>query len=80
MGILLCRLNSTNDVNFGATGHEYLAENYYLVDEQPKRFFDQQSVNSLFSDGWNVLNIEQTIITRYALPKSVWEVVLERNA
>jgi len=80
MGMFLCRLNSTNDVNFGAIGHEYLSENYYLVDDQPKRFFDQQSVNSLFSDGWNVVNIEQTIINRYALPKSVWEVVLERNA
>lgn len=78
-GILLCRLNSTNDINFGAVGHEHVSENYFLVDGRPKRFFDRQSVNELFSEGWNVLNIEQVNIDRYALPKTVWEVVLERS-
>ncbi len=78
--VLLCRLNSTKDRNFGAVGHERLDENFYLVDGQPKRFFDKESVYNLFAAGWKVLSIEEAIINRYLFPKSVWEVILERDA
>ena len=54
---------------FWCRGHECISENYYLVDGQPKRFFDEQSVNGLFSEGWNVLNLEHVTIDRYALRK-----------
>src|SRR5258706_4358127 len=43
-GILLCRLNSTKDRNFGAVGHERISENFYLVRGEPKRFFDLESI------------------------------------
>ncbi len=78
-GVLLCRLNSTQDVNFGATGHERLAENYYRVGGMPKRFFDQASVEALFANGWRTLSSHEAVIDRYVLAKTVWEVVLERN-
>lgn len=78
-GVLLCRLNSTNDHHFGASGHPPIAENYYLVDGAPKRFFDRASVDRLFASGWSTLGIEERMIDRYGHPKAVWEVVLERD-
>lgn len=81
-GLLLCRLNSTEDHHYGASGHPPVAsnpeDNYFLVDGSPKRFFDQASVTRLFATGWRVLSMEHQFIARYQHPKGVWEVVLER--
>jgi SAM-dependent methyltransferase len=77
-GILLCRLNSTADVHFGATGHPRIADNYYLVDGAPKRFFDRTAVDALFGDGWRMLSREEQVVDRYEQPKALWEVVAER--
>ncbi|MFT4506009.1 class I SAM-dependent methyltransferase [Caballeronia sp. 15711] len=52
-GVLLCCLNSTEDRNFGAAGFEEIEPNYFLVNGQPKRFFDESAVSLLFVDGWN---------------------------
>lgn len=79
-GVLLCRLNSTKDVNYGACGHSRVSDNYYLVDGQPKRFFDRQSVEALFASGWRTLGMQEYSVLRYEHPKVVWEVVLERTA
>ena len=78
-GLLLCRLNSTNDHHHGASGHRAIAENFYLVHGEPKRFFDGAAVDRLFVEGWRVLHKEERVIARYDHPKSVWEVVLERS-
>ena len=77
-GILLCRLNSTNDHHFGASGHPRIDDDYYLVDGAPKRFFDRAAVDRLFSPDWQMLSVEERTIDRYDLPKSAWEVVLEK--
>lgn len=79
-GVLLCRLNSTHDVNHGATGFPAMGENYYLVDGHPKRFFDQGSVRSLFREGWHTLAAEALITHKYEKPKHVWEVVAAKVA
>ena len=78
-GALLCRLNSTNDHNYGASGHPRIEGNYYLVDGEPKRFFDRTSIEALFATGWRMLSLEEHLIQRYAEPKVVWEAVLERD-
>jgi SAM-dependent methyltransferase len=77
-GVLLCRLNSTNDYHYGASGHPEIEANYYLVNGEPKRFFNKAVVMELFSSGWRILEIEEKIIHRYDHPKSVWEDVFER--
>lgn len=77
-GLLLCRLNSTQDSYYGATGHPQIDENYYLVDGRPKRFFDRAAVDRLFAIGWRVVSMGEQVIQRYELPKVVWEVILER--
>ena len=77
-GVLLCRLNSTNDHHFGASGHPRIDDDYYLVDGEPKRFFDRAATVRLFGDGWRMLSLEEGLIDRYDHPKWVWETVLEK--
>jgi len=80
-GVLLCRLNSTNDHHHGASGHPPIEENFYSVNGRPKRFFNRQSVQELFATGWHVLSTEEMVIHKYPPhPKAVWEMILERNA
>lgn len=76
-GLLLCRLNSTNDHEFGASGHPEIEPQYFMVKGEPKRFFDRPAVERLFAGGWRVLGLEENIIHRYDRPKSAWEAVLE---
>lgn len=78
-GVLLCRLNSTEDRNFGATGNPEIEQNYFLVDGQPKRFFDRDAVCSLFVDGWVRLSLEHFMTRKYVRKKALWEAVLERS-
>jgi SAM-dependent methyltransferase len=78
-GVLLCRLNSTRDHHFGASGHPEMEPHFFLVDGTPKRFFDRASVVSLFASGWRVLALDEVTIDRYGKPKVVWEAVLEKT-
>ena len=76
-GLFLCRLNSTNDRNYGASGHPRISGNYYAVNGEPKRFFDRDSVLDLFSSGWRILSMEEQITHKYGQAKALWEIVLE---
>jgi SAM-dependent methyltransferase len=77
-GVLLCRLNSTNDHHFGASGHPRIDDDYYMVDGEPKRFFDRAATERLFARGWRTLSLEERVIDRYDHPKWLWETILER--
>ena len=79
-GVLLCRLNSTEDKNFGAQGHPEIEPNFFMVNGEPKRFFDEPSIHSLFAPGWRVLSLEHFTTRKYVKSKSLWEVVVERDA
>lgn len=48
-GILLARVASVNDFNFGAGVGELLEKNYYFEGDYTKRFFDIEDVNKYFS-------------------------------
>jgi SAM-dependent methyltransferase len=79
-GLLLCRLNSTDDHHFGASGYPQIEPNFFRVDGQPKRFFDEADVNKLFATGWRRLSLEHFVTRKYLRSKALWEVVLERDA
>jgi SAM-dependent methyltransferase len=79
-GVLLCRLNSTNDDHYGASGHPRISPYYYRVNGEPKRFFDRAAVLRLFDAGWQFLSLEEQVISRYEKPKVVWEAVLTSAA
>ncbi|BDP42211.1 hypothetical protein DAETH_21800 [Deinococcus aetherius] len=78
-GLLLCRVNSTRDVHYGAAGHAELGHHYYRVGEKQKRFFDRTDIETLFDPSWRRLAVQELEIDRYAKPKTVWEVVLTKG-
>ena len=79
-GVLLCRLNSVNDFHHGASGPPPKGEDsFYLVNGVPKRFFDREAVERLFTEGWRMLHLEEHAVERYEQPKVLWEAVLERE-
>lgn len=78
-GILVCRLNSTEDKNFGAGARKELEPGLFEVDGHPKRFFDREAVEALFSEGWRILSIDHVVTGKYLKPKAVWELVVERT-
>lgn len=76
-GLLLCRLNSSDDHHFGASSHAEIEPRYGLVDGQPKRFFDHGDIERLFTPGWRTISRRARTIHRYDRPKQIWEMALE---
>lgn len=77
-GLLLCRLNSTEDRNFGAGSGTPIEENFYLANGQHKRFFDRAAIERLFVQGWRPLSMEHMTSRKYLKQKAIWELVLEK--
>ncbi len=77
-GLLLCRLNSTEDRNFGAGSGTPIEENFYLANGQHKRFFDRAAIEHLFVQGWRPLSMEHMTSRKYLKQKAMWELVLEK--
>jgi SAM-dependent methyltransferase len=74
-GLLIVRVNSTRDTNYGAVGYPAIGPNFYLVEGNPKRFFDRPSLLTLFAD-WHIDAIAERPIARYAQRKWVWTLSL----
>lgn len=72
-GFLICRLNSTNDFNYGASGFPQIEENFYRVNGNNKRFFTADDINALFTSPWRIENLKENSIDRYGNEKVVWE-------
>jgi len=66
-------------VHYGAIGYPEIEHHYYDVDGEMKRFFDADDVASLFDTRWRRIAVEEMTITRYDKPKTVWEVVANKN-
>jgi predicted ATPase/SAM-dependent methyltransferase len=78
-GLFVARLNSVRDVSFGATGHPEIEPGYYLVDGQPKRFFDRRDIRALLGSGWRVQALRHRYTYRYTSRKALWEVVCTKD-
>lgn len=73
-GLLICRLNSTKDHNFGASGYPEIEKNTYSIDDRYiKRFFEKQEIETLFSHPWHLFNLTHVEIDRYEKLKYAWE-------
>ena len=72
-GLLICRLNSVNDYNYGAIGHPEIEAHMYMVDGEQKRFFDKADIYQLFDENWDLRNLKESSIDRYEKTKTVWE-------
>lgn len=78
-GILLCRVNSDKDVNFNFGQGTEIEENYYEIPKVGrKRFFNEEQIKDVFKD-WNILYLQEDIISRYGKDKSLFEIVVESN-
>jgi SAM-dependent methyltransferase len=75
-GSLLCRVNSTKDLNYGAGQGIEIEPNYFEVEGWRKRFFDEAALRELFRDGWEFLSIREKSMERYGKPKVLWELAL----
>jgi SAM-dependent methyltransferase len=77
-GVLLCRVNSVNDVNYGAGQGEILEENFYSVNGQTKRFFDQKQLDALFPAGKS--SISGRPPRQVGQPKMLWELAVRKTS
>lgn len=72
-GLLICRLNSENDINFGSKGYAEIEPGLFSVKGQQKRFFSKADVEKLFLGSWTVIKLKESTIDRYEKEKTVWE-------
>ncbi len=81
-GILLSRVASVNDFNFGAGIGEQLERNYYFEGDYTKRFFDLEDVTKYFSIIGSV-EMEETSMIRteeeYSKPKMLYKVKVKKG-
>lgn len=78
-GLFLLRVNSTNDIHYGATGYLELEAGLYNVKGRMKRFFTRDNLLTLFNDGWLVKSMEELTVARYEKSKNLWELILEKT-
>lgn len=76
-GLLLCRVNSTEDTHFGSVGHPEIEPGLFMVNGKPKRFFNREAIGSLIGKGWHLLSLEHRLTYKYEHPKRLWEVVAQ---
>lgn len=77
-GCLLCRVNSTRDINHGAGQGIKIEKNYYDFNGRYKRFFDSDSIEQFFR-GWELKYIDEYQMDRLKLPKMLWEVAAVKS-
>lgn len=81
-GILLSRVASVNDFNFGAGLGEELEKNYYFEGDYTKRFFDYEDVNKYFGIIGSVETKETQMIRNeeeYSNPKILYKVKVQKG-
>ena len=81
-GILLARVASVNDFNFGAGVGEELEKSYYFEGDYTKRFFDLEDVNKYFGIIGSI-DAEETQMTRneaeYSKPKMLYKIKVKAD-
>lgn len=81
-GILLSRVASINDFNFGAGVGEKLEKNYYFEGAYTKRFFDIEDINRYFGIVGTVELRETSMIRdeeEYSKPKRLYQLKIKKS-
>ncbi len=82
-GVLLSRVASVNDFNFGAGEGEEIEKKYYFEGDYTKRFFDLEDVNKYFGIIGSVEAKETQMIRNedeYSKPKKLYRIKVEKDA
>lgn len=77
-GYLLCRVNSTKDIHYGAGQGDLIEENYYCVNGHAKRFFDREQLEKLFQ-ALDIEYLNEYPMGRYGDPKILWEAAVKKG-
>lgn len=72
-GLLICRLNSIRDFNYGARGYAEVEPGLYYVEDQFKKFFSKNEIEELLFHDFSLVNLTEKRIDRYEKEKVVWE-------
>jgi len=75
---LIFRVNSINDINYGAGEGEEIENHFYLGETGYKRFFDEEDIRSYFSE-WDIKYLAEDIINRYGSDKRAFEVLVKKR-
>lgn len=81
-GVLLARVASVNDFNFGAGVGEVLENNFYFEGDYTKRFFDYDDVIKFFGMIGKVQASETEMLRdedEYSKPKVLYKVMVSKN-
>jgi len=71
-GVMLFRLNSHKDVNFGAGQGAEVEKNYFRTEDgRYKRFFDREDICRIFDD-WEILRLSEGQTGRFGPTKELW--------
>lgn len=77
-GILIARVNSVDDINYGALKGIQKEDNYYYINGYNKRFFDDSDIEKYFKIIGEV-KYNKTTMLRYDLPKEVYEIIVKKD-
>lgn len=78
-GTLIVRVNSSNDVNYGAVGFPKIEEEYFNINGMPKRFFSNKAIENYFNPNWEIIEIKEKSIDRYTNEKIIWEFIAKKK-
>ena len=76
-GVLLCRVNSVKDTNYGVGQGIRIEENFYNIDGNLKRFFNETQLRELF-ENWSIEYMKEAQISRYKMSKIAWEISIKK--
>jgi SAM-dependent methyltransferase len=77
-GFLLCRVNSSQDVHFGAGAGFERERGFYDRDGRCKRFFDEAMIGEFFAE-WEMISLKRYDMRGYGQPKNLYEIVLQKK-
>ena len=75
-GYLIGRVNSLNDVNYGAMQGTEIEKHYYLTKDGYKRFFDEEDIKYYFCD-FHIEHFSKESMFRYGSEKRTLEFVIK---
>ena len=76
-GYLIGRVNSVNDINYGAGSGEEIEKNFYLTQSGHKRFFDREDIEYYFGE-FEIEHCKEERIVKYGDEKKAWEFVVRK--
>lgn len=75
---LIVRVNSINDINYGAGEGEEIENHFYLGETGYKRFFDEEDIRSYFCE-WDIKYLAEDIINKYGSDKTAFEALVKKR-